>query len=186
MGGGGGAVRGMVAVETGFGLGDLGADGIFFNADKLVPDPDDDRPRSRLVGGGGGPLLPPKRFVIDDETLELDIFRPTEGGGAGGLARVGGGGGTARDDNEGLPPLKEFLVGGGGGPFPRGVGGPARLGGGGGLLALLIPDIGRGNCGGPDFEKFEGGLGPFVEGGDVGLLAAGGMRLAILLPIPDM
>lgn len=173
LGGGGGAVRGMVFVGTplgGFGLMDRGDGGFFFNTDKLVPDPDE--VRLRLGGGGGGPLLP-KRVTPDDG---LDIFRPTEDGGAGGLARSGGGGGPDRKDpDEVLPTLKELppLVGGGGGTFPRtGVGGPARVGGGGGrLIDLLLPGVGRGNCGGAGREELgTGGLGPLVEGGEAGLL----------------
>lgn len=41
LGGGGGAVRGMVAVGTplgGLGLGDRGDEGVFFRADKLEPE----------------------------------------------------------------------------------------------------------------------------------------------------
>ena len=96
VGGGGGAVRGMVAVGTplgGLGLGDRGDEGVFLRADKLVPE--SDVVSSRLGGGGGGPLLPPpllpKRFVMEE--VESDIFRPTVGGGAGGVTRLGGGGG---------------------------------------------------------------------------------------------
>ena len=146
LGGGGGAVRGIVAVGApplgGFGLGDRGDEGFFFKADKLLPDPPDEvKPRgSRVGGGGGGPPLPAKRFDTDDVTLVFDIFRPTDGGGAGGFALVGGGGGgpvregPPDDDELRLLPLNEFdpLEGGGGGPFRCVGGGPARVGGGGG------------------------------------------------------
>ena len=188
MGGGGGAVRGMVAVGTPLavlGLGDRG-DEMFLFA-KLVPDPDAVRPR--LGGGGGGPL---PRFGIADVEAELDIFRPPGGGGAGGFddREGGGGGGPVREGaDEGLPTLEEIppLIGGGGGPFPL-AGGPARVGGGGGaLLPLLPPGVGRGNCGGPPRELAcctdgIGGLGPLVDGEDAGelnLLTAG--RLTPLL-----
>lgn len=192
VGGGGGAVRGIVFVGAllgGFGLGVRGDDGCFFSDDKLLADPD--WVMFRSGGGGGGPLLP-KRFG-PDEVFEFENFRPPwkgagelvcSEGGAGGVVRSGGGGGPGR--LEGGPPLKDvpILTGGGGGAFPpEGLGGPARAGGGGGgLLALLTPGPppgGPGNLGGPGREKLLGGLGPFADGGEVGLLAGG--RLTPLL-----
>ena len=166
MGGGGGAVRGIVAVGTppgGLGLGDLGDGGFFFIRDKLFPEPDEERPRSRLGGGGGGPLLKPgPRDLVGgggggpllllnrfEEKLEFDIFRPTEGGGAGGVTLVGGGGGGPLRFNPSagpeLPRIEFRPGGGGGGPFLVGGGGPALFGGGGGGFAPRPPGVARGN-----------------------------------------
>ena len=241
----------------GFGLSDRGDEGFFFSRDKLPPELEEERPRSRLGGGGGGPLLPPLGpgdrvggggggpLLVPsdrvgggggplllpgpsdrvggggggppgpsdrvggggggppapplppnrlDETLEFDIFRPTEEGGAGGVALVGGGGGGPPpriDPNDGpLPPRIEFRPGGGGGgPFLVGGGGPALVGGGGGWLIPRPPEAGRGNCLG---NCCDGVLGPLVDGGDVALVPpilfpTAGPRLAIptLLLTPD-
>ena len=187
LGGGGGAMRGMVLVGMwlgGFGLGDRGDDTMFFlPTGKLDPDPDEVRPREG--GGGGGPLLP-ERLCMDDVELELDIFRPPGRESAGGVARSLGGPGREGPD-EGLPPLKDEVLpreGGGGGTFPRvGGGGPVRVGGAGGV-DLFPPGVGREDGGAPGRLKpacltVGMGLGPFVEGGEVGLLnlPTGGGRL---------
>ena len=193
----------------GFGLGDRGDEGFLFVSNRLFPEPDEEKPRSRLGGGGGGPLLPPGPLervggggggpllplLLEelpnrcDEALEFDIFRPMEEGGAGaGVVRVGGGGGGPPRVGPRLEPPPDLtepprLGGGGGGPFLVGGGGPARVGGGGGGFdpRLTPPKPGRGNWGAE--------LGPFVVGGDEALLfpnlfpTDGGGRLAPPSPL---
>lgn len=161
LGGGGGALRGMVPVTTllgGFGLGERGDGGIFLSAARLPPEPDEVSPRfgggggkppARVGGGGGGP---PPILVL--------LLLPE-----GAMERVGGGGGGAptlvfdgelkrlaeldiflptpdedEDEEEGGGAGVERVGGGGGGTPPRDDASadppprtePPRLGGGGG------------------------------------------------------